>query len=77
MVLRIIILVGLIWFLSQRIFKNSLSEKTRQLSIYFIEDGFILFVMLVMCWHLENYIAEKQLGSLHTHGENQNLENLS
>ena len=35
MVLSIIILGGLIWFLSQRICKNSLSEITRRLSIHF------------------------------------------
>ena len=77
MVLSVIILGELIWFLSQRICKNSLSEKTRRLSVHFINDGFILFFMLVMNWHLENYMPEKHLGSLHTHGDNQNLENLS
>ncbi len=35
MVLSIIILGGLIWFLSQRICKNSLSGITRRLSIHF------------------------------------------
>ena len=77
MVLSLIILGELIWFLSQRICKNSLSEKTRRRSIHFIKDGFILFLMLVMYWHLENYIPEKHLGSLYTRGENQNLEDLS
>ena len=56
----ILALGSIIWFFTQRLAESSLSARFKRISIYLMIGGFVLSVIMVMSWHAENYISEKQ-----------------
>tara|TARA_B100001093_G_scaffold491882_1_gene532411 strand:- start:108 stop:368 length:261 start_codon:yes stop_codon:yes gene_type:complete len=58
----VLALGSIIWFLTQRLAKSDLSARIKRLSTYLMIGGFVVCVIMVMRWHAENYISEKQAG---------------
>ncbi len=55
-----VLVLGVIWFVAQRLVDSNLSARAKRLSVYLIIAGFVVSVVMVMRWHAESYIAESQ-----------------
>lgn len=58
----VLALGSIILFLTQRLAKSDLSARIKRLLTYLMIGDFVVCVIMVMRWHAENYISEKQAG---------------